>query len=81
MTTIHIPPAALEAGARRVALLLDWDDWETMHEADRELCRVIARAAFVAMVSNWPGMATIKEDDRVTVAAVYLPLPQETHND
>ena len=37
--------------------------------------------AIAAALNAWPGMATIKEDDRVTVAAVYLPLHTEASDD
>lgn len=48
MTTISIPPAALDAGKRELYphLLTESDD----------MVREIARAAFVAMVEAWPGM-------------------------
>ena len=66
MTTIHIPPAALEAGA--LATLEELDaiagligatrvDGELTPE-QQEFFRRIARAAFVAMVGAWEGMHT-----------------------
>ena len=55
MTKIHIPPAALEAGARAIA--------ESLRTARLTLesedgYKPEARAAFVAMVEAWPGMHT-----------------------
>ena len=53
MTKIHIPPAALEAGARAIA--------ESLRTARLTLesedgYKPEARAAFVAMVEAWEGM-------------------------
>lgn len=39
------------------------------------------QAAIRAALAAWPGMATIKEADGVTVAVVYLPLPQEARDE
>ena len=55
MIDIHIPPAALEAGASAIA--------ESLRTARLTLesedgYKPEARAAFVAMVEAWPGMHT-----------------------
>ena len=60
MIDIHIPPAALEAGA----VMIYAADHSGQRLADAsELTRRIyieaARAAFEAMVAAWPGMDTI----------------------
>lgn len=57
MIDIHIPPAALEAGARASATRLGVD-WDKCAEFVRHGWREDARAAFVAMVEAWPGMHT-----------------------
>lgn len=69
---IHIPPAALEAGARAIkewlAYTLD-KDTRASELTDGEHDE-LARAAFVAMVEHWPDMA-----HRVMpYAAIILPL-------
>ena len=79
MTTIHIPPAALEAGA--LATLEELDaiagligatrvDGELTPE-QQEFFRRIARAAFVAMVKAWPKWLDMDADPG---AALILPL-------
>lgn len=73
---ITIPPEALEAGARAVAL-------ENGHDIDyysdrlREHCFAQARAAFTAMVKAWPGMETSAPDPWSAPDRLILPLPQE----
>lgn len=67
MTGIHIPPAALEAGARAAhnqwrhecAVEADepvenWREWDELDEWEQDSFRAQARAAFVAMVEAWP---------------------------
>ena len=78
MSDIHIPPAALEAGARALAdayyrncsdgrlTLSDTDDTPEDWYAE-------ARAAFLAMVAAWPGMKACEEDD-LGPACLILPL-------
>ena len=53
MTTITIPPEALEAAARALAAdaKLNWDDIPQTHN----ILRSEARAAFLAMLNAWPG--------------------------
>lgn len=62
MNNIHIPPAALEAGARAVIQYRN----SAMSEAG------IARAAFLAMVEAWPGC----EKDDLGPAYLILPLTE-----
>ena len=56
---IHIPPQALEAGARALHAKGDWSHipWEELEDCDRDYYKAEARAAFEAMVEAWPGMA------------------------
>lgn len=72
---IHILPAALEAGAKELAmncrceLACDWRD----HMDD-------ARAAFLAMIEAWPGMVngSTRWPHR---REIILPLQQETRDE
>ena len=62
MIDIHIPPAALEAGARAMCHnaykhLPEMRDQDT-YTPDADYWLDQARAAFVAMVEAWPGMHT-----------------------
>lgn len=70
MTDIHIPPAALEAGARTAYETYwriqaeavgmnpaDLEPWTYHNDAEQEEWRTHARAAFLAMIEAWPGMA------------------------
>ena len=78
---IHIPPAALEAGARALAdayyrncsdgrlTLSDTDDTPEDWYAE-------ARAAFVAMVEAWPGMATYSAGINGPYPYLILPLTE-----
>lgn len=85
MTDIHIPPAALEAGARALAAVrmpnYTWDD------LDREMhdyLRGDARAAFLAMIAAWEGMKLTPWWEFTTHKRrvdLILPLPQETPDD
>ena len=97
MTTIHISPAALEAGARAAydqwrhecadeadEPVENWREWDDLDEFEQDSFRAQARAAFEAMVENWPGMLT---ERRARCDAVVLPynldadLPQENSDD
>lgn len=78
MTIIHIPPAALEAGARALAAVrmpnYTWDD------LDREMqdyLRGDARAAFEAMVGAWGGMH-MEDESAPWVPRLILPLTEKT---
>jgi len=55
---IHMPPAALEAGARALHAKGDWSHipWEELEDCDRDYYKAEARATFVAIVSAWEGM-------------------------
>lgn len=85
---IHIPPAALEAGA--LATLEELDaiagligatrvDGELSPE-QQEFFRRIARAAFLAMIEAWPGMATYSAGINGPYPYLILPLT-ETQED
>ena len=63
MTNIPMPAAALEAGARAIYLTFtevnigDGEDhWERLLPQYRAEYRAQARAAFLAMLTAWPGM-------------------------
>lgn len=75
MTRIPIPPAALEAGARK---LCDNDDfhvpWDDLDEYDHDFYRASARAAFEAMVAAWPGMWPDRFDKVDTICLPLEPL-------
>ena len=76
---ITIPPAALDAGARTLCneQRLFWHGLTT--EA-QDIIRGEARAAFLAMLTAWPGMSQLAENDSASIremAALILPLPQE----
>lgn len=53
MTDIHIPPAALEAGARAICAGNKWGEPCATPCSD---CLPEARAAFLAIVEAWEGM-------------------------
>lgn len=86
---ITIPTAALEAGARAIAEQLgdDWDDnvhtfcgddFQMTPDGAKEACRQIARAAFLAILENWPGMTRecVVMADRMP--CIILPLTENT---
>lgn len=72
---ITIPPEALEAAARAHAKMNEGhDEWWFLH-VDK------TRAACLAMLKAWPGSYSLAENDSADirdVAAIILPLPQET---
>lgn len=73
IATIHIPPAALEAGARAMveqSPQLKWEDHPGFHSIWREE----ARAAFEAMVKAWPKWLDVDADPG---AALILPLTEK----
>ncbi len=74
MADITIPPAALEAGARALAISKEGnDEWWTLHMR-------AARAAFLAMIEAWPNRVTVKDDGRrqtYIIPAIILPLPTD----
>ena len=84
MTDITIPPATLEAGARRI--YETWRDrdstqllppWECLVAQYRQTWLDQARAAFRAMLENWEGMSQLAENDSASIremAALVLPL-------
>ena len=85
MTGITIPPAALEAGARAMAKAgYDFAAIEIIdpYTADADYWNHTARAAFLAMLTAWPGMRLGKYRD---VAGdpdrIILPLPQENSDE
>jgi hypothetical protein len=85
---IHIPAAALEAGARGIyykrygANALEWSD---APEWIRQGCENEARAAFLAIVKAWPGMQHVKgyftHNTDYYEPAFILPLALEPTND
>jgi hypothetical protein len=80
---IHIPPAALEAGARAAMDDAGWH-WDSADEARRDIWRRTASAAFLAMIEAWPGMGLEYRSDNPRFYngnLVILPLPQEASDD
>lgn len=77
MADIHIPPAALEAGARALAddAKLNWDDVPYAHN----VMRGEARAAIAAALAAWPGAEAVEwyHADRTLI----LPLPTQEASD
>jgi hypothetical protein len=71
MTSITIPPEAIEAAAIELAPA----PWSMYTEDAREHFRRKARAALAAGLAAWPGMSIAPEDQ-----GVYLPLPKENTN-
>ena len=72
--TITIPPEALEAAARALAVENETrEDWWRFYEGK-------ARAACLALINNWPGMRQSRlgsdGDPRI-----ILPITQENQND
>lgn len=70
MSNIHIPPAALEAGARAICDANGWPHSKAM------FCDEVARAAFVAMVEAWEGMRI--KSDPYNGLDIVLPLTEKT---
>jgi hypothetical protein len=72
MTDITIPPVALEAGARALAAdaKLNWDDIPQTHN----IMRREARAAFLAMLEEWPGAEVHNFDGWTHAEGLVLPL-------
>lgn len=69
MNNIHIPPAALDAGARAAHDLwrkqasagddiAEYEQWDDLSRFYKDELRDQARAAFEAMVENWPMWTT-----------------------
>ena len=71
---IHIPPEAVEAGARAIG--------EETYVGNKQTLRDAATAAIRAALTAWPGMGRVEGlmdgDDMVAPPAIFLPLPQET---
>ena len=75
MTDITIPPAALEAGARALAIAKEGnDEWWTLHMR-------AARATCLAMIEAWEGMTLHQQDINAQYSYFVLPLPQEASDD
>ena len=81
MTDIQIPPEALEAGARAamLAIVHEVEPDARANDLTPEEYACIARAAFLAMLRNWPGMMKHTWVDK-PVSEIILPLTQETHS-
>ena len=92
MIDITIPPAALEAGARRI--YETWRDrdstqllppWECLVAQYRQTWLDQARAACLAMLTAWPGMKHYDEmrvfGEPHSLARLILPLTQEASDE
>ena len=87
MTDIHIPPEALEAGARAAYYAFteinigDGEDrWERLLPRFRAEYREQARAALLAALAAWPGMNVLpgmQRGMRETKPVLILPLNTE----
>lgn len=88
---IKIPPAALEAGARashnewRNACAAEndepieyWQKWDDLTYVEKAGWIEQTRAAFLAMLDNWPGMY---DDALGRTGYIILPLPQEASDE
>lgn len=69
MSGITIPPAALEAGARAIDCRVSEPGQCSYHD--------MARAAFLAILENWPGMDVADEYDLCAIRKGWITLPQE----
>ena len=83
MSKITIPPASLEAGARRI--YETWRDrdstqllppWECLVAQYRQTWLDQARAAFLAMIENWEGMSLHQQDINAQYSYFVLPLTE-----
>ena len=73
MSEIRMPAAALEAGARALAIAKEGnDEWWTLHMR-------AARAACLAMLQAWPGMH--RKIYAVGGNQIILPLPPQENSD
>jgi hypothetical protein len=84
MSNILIPPAALVAGARVLHANLElFEDlpWEDLSDADQDEYREQIRAAFLAMLENWPGMTWACRGKGTPPHLLFLPLPQEASDE
>ena len=87
MPDITIPPEALEAAARELAMALVLavdEDCRACALTDDELTEVVS-AACLAMLRAWPGMGPIRMDQPIgewcdKLPAIILPLTQENTN-
>ena len=79
MTTITIPPEALEKAARDI-FRVGFDREPLPHDPFDEdrlaFARKYARAAALALLEAWPGM--FMTDNWDGVESIILPLPQES---
>ena len=83
MADIHIPPAALEAGARAAMDDAGWH-WDSADEARRDIWRRTASAAIAAALAAWPNITRelfVMAPDRKIYPSIVLPLPTETSDD
>ena len=92
MTDITIPPAALEAGARAAHDLWrkqasagddisEYEQWDDLSRFYKDELRDQARAAFLAIIEEWEGAKTIRDDGRrqtYAIPALILPITEQT---
>jgi hypothetical protein len=79
---IHIPPAALEAGARAfIERRVDACVWVHLSDESRRGYQAEMRAAFLAMLEAWPGMTLHRRDINAEYSYFVLPLPQEASDE
>jgi len=75
MADITIPPAALEAGARAICAGNKWDKPCDTPCSD---CLPEARAAFLAMINEWPGKDIVGYGPPFYGIDLILPLTEKT---
>ena len=76
MSSITIPAAALEAGARTLCNEQRLF-WHGLRSEAQDIIRGEARAVCLAMLTAWPGMSQLAENDSASIremAALVLPL-------
>jgi hypothetical protein len=78
----QIPDEVVEAAAKGISAAR-WmrEVWNSLTDADREICRIEARAAIDAALAAWPWAQispAFNGADAMVPACLHLPLPQET---
>ena len=78
MSDIHIPPKALEAGAKALCkeARLFWPD---LNDAEHDIMRAEARAACLAMLRAWPERR-FRYERNGTYPVVVLPFEEITND-
>lgn len=75
---IFIPPATLEKMAAAIFEADHLVSWDVVGRATKGDYRLIARAAALALLENWPDVVIL---ETVPLKSILLPLTTETDND